>query len=242
MRFQEIIRNSFSDMHIIEEKEIFSIKAKRGPSNYIKIEKKLNQNLACFVGLILGDGSLRVKKARITIELTDAELIRKIKSLVEDLFNVKTKVKIRIDKRKNRKIRFYINIDNKAVYSLLNRIFGVPKGKKSHIIKVPKIIKESNINIKKAFLIGVLASDGGKRRVTRLGLSTASKRFRDDIFLLLKEIGINSYKESWINQKYKREYFGIVFNRIGLNELRECQSGQMGQILESFQNKIEVHA
>lgn len=241
MNLRNLISENFLDMEVIEKEKSFLIKSKFGPSDYIKIPKDLTPDIACFIGFVLGDGNLARKKKRITIELVDKGLIKKIKNLVLYSFNKKIKIFKRIDKRENRQIRYFVYIDNNAIYSLLNRIFEVPIGKKSDIIKIPNIIKISSDNIKKAFLIGVLASDGGKRQ-NRLGLSTASKKFREDLSDLLNELEMRNSKDSWINKKYKREYYGISFGRNSVNVLRECRSGQTGQILDSFFKRTEVQA
>lgn len=242
MDLSTLIIENFLDMEVIGKEKSFLIKSKFGPSNYIEMPTELTPDIACFIGFVLGDGNLARKKKRITIELVDKVLIKKIKNLVLYSFNKRIKIFKRIDKRENRQIRYFVYIDNNAIYSLLNRIFEVPIGKKSDIIKIPNIIKISSDNIKKAFLIGVLASDGGKRQ-NRLGLSTASKKFREDLHSLLIELGVNNHKDQWINKKYKKEYFGLTFNQNEIsNTLRECRSGQTGQILDSFFKRTGVQA
>src|SRR3989344_6101148 len=133
MNLTKLIRNNFKDMKIIEKENLFLIKARYGPSDYIKIYKKLSNELVCFVGFVLGDGNLGKVLKRVTIELTDKDLINKIRNLLFYLFNKKININMRIDKRKNRQLRFYININSKAIYLLLNKIFKIPIGKKSNI-------------------------------------------------------------------------------------------------------------
>ena len=65
-------------------------------------------------------------------------------------------------------------IDSKAIYNLLTKIYEIPIGKKSNIVKIPTLISNSNKSIKSAFLIGVMVTDGEKRR-RNAGISTASK-------------------------------------------------------------------
>ncbi len=236
------IKNYFSDMNVIEKNDHFLIKARYGPSEYVKIDKNLTPDLFCFVGIILGDGHLHKIRKRVKIDLIDKNLLEKIQNLVLYLFNKKARIFKRVDKRKNRNILFHMTINSKAIYVLLNKLFEVPIGKKSNIIQVPQIVKNSSKYIKKSFIVGVMASDGGKRGKNLAGLSTASEKFRDDLSIILDEIGIKNNKDQWINKRYKKMYFGLKFKRDNLDELRECQSGQMGQILNSFLKKVEVKA
>lgn len=180
------------------------------------------------MGLIIGDGHLDKKRKRIVIGLTDLNLIKKIRKLINDLFMIKLNIFSRIDKRPNRKIIHTLQFDNTIVYSLLNKIFEIPKGKKSDIVYVSQLIKKSNLKNKKGFLIGLFASDGGRRH-NKIGLTTTSKLLREDISGLLNDLNIKHSKESWIHKRYKKEYFGLYFTRKRLDKIMwECRSGQTG--------------
>lgn len=237
---QKIIKEVFKNFILIkEDKENFYFKAKTGPSKITKIPKKLNKKLCCYMGLIIGDGHINKDKKRIIIELVDFDLIKKIENLTKNLFNIKPQIYKITDKRPNRKIRYSLQINNSAIHNLFNKVIGIPKGNKSSIVRIPKLIKKSSINYKKALLIGLFATDGGKRYWTQIGLSTASKVLREDISHILDEINLRHSKDKWTHKKYKKEYFGIYFRRGNLNPLmRGCRSGQTGQILNSFLKKI----
>ena len=104
----------------------------------------------------------------------------------------------------------------------------IPYGKKSHIVKVPEIIKNSNKLIKIAFLQGIMMTEGGKRK-RGYGLSTASNQLWKDLIQLFSDVGIQVRKDKWTHKRYKKEYYGISFKVEEYSTLmRECQSGQMG--------------
>ena len=237
---KKVIKKELNNFILLkEDKESFYFKAKTGPSRITRIPKKINQDLLCYVGLIMGDGHLTKERKRIGIELTDLNLINKIQNLTDELFMIKPNILTRIDKRPNRKIRYILQIDNSMLHGFLYKIFEIPKGKKSDIVYISHLIKNNNLRNKKAFLIGLFAAGGGKRKGNKIGLTTASKLLMNDVSNILNELNISHSKESWTYKKYKKEYFGLYFTRNRLNKLmRECRSGQTGQILDSFLEKI----
>lgn len=230
MGYKKEIINSQRSLNVISKnnKEIIT-KAKYGPSKEIRIPLILTENLSFFVASIIGDGHLKKDKFQISIENSNKELINYIQKICKELFNKSLNIHpIKI--RKNRKPTFKLNIDSKSIYNLLNKVFEIPSGKKSNIVKVPYYIKKSNKKIKLAFLKGIMATEGGKRK-RGYGLSTASKELWEDLMKLFNNIKIVVLKDKWIYQKYKKEYYGISFKEKYMKLLMwECQSGQMGNV------------
>ncbi len=128
------------------------------------------------------------------------------------------------------KIQTYIlRIDSKSICKLIESVFKIPSGKKSDIVAVPFYISNANKNIKIAFLKGIMATEGGKRK-RGFGLSTASKRLWEDLIYLFNNINISISRDKWTHKKYKKNYYGISFNKKYISLLRwECQSGQMNR-------------
>lgn len=210
------------------EKEII-VKAKFGPSKPTRIPLTLNEDLVFLVAAIIGDGHLKKSKFQITIELTDKKLLEYIKKICLKLFNRKFNVK-NVKIRKGRKETFTIRIDSKAIYNLVQEVFEIPAGKKSHIVKIPEVIKNSNKKIKIAFLKGIMATEGGKRR-RGFGLSTASENLWKGLIELFEDVGIFVLKDSWVHKKYKKKYYGISFREEHMNRLKwDCRSGQTGDV------------
>lgn len=218
MDYKEKVINSQKELKLISknENEIIT-KAKYGPSKETKIPLNLEEDLAFFVATIIGDGHLKKSKFQTSIELTDERLLNYIKKMCERLFDRKFNInKVKI--RKGRKPTFVMLIDSKAIHNFLIEVFEIPSGKKSHIVKVPEHIKNSNEKIKLSFLKGIMATEGGKRR-RGYGLSTASENLWKDLIILFEEINIPVLKDKWIYQKYKKEYYGISFRKEHMKKL-----------------------
>lgn len=218
------------------KKEVY-VRARFGPSKLTKIPLSISNELATFVGMVLGDGHLKQNKFQISIELSNKNLINIFGDLCIYLFN--RKVNIYSRERQDRKRSYYCVLDSKAIYILLNKLYNVPSGKKSNIISVPVIVKHNNKDIKRAFLTGVLVTEGGRRR-KGIGLSSASKIFRNDIAELFMDFGMRVHLDEWEHKKYKKKYFGLYFKVKELPRLvRGCRSGQTDQILKSFLKDLE---
>ena len=210
MNYIEEIINSQKDLKLISKnKTELIVKAKYGPSKETSIPLVLNEELSFFIATIIGDGHLRKGKEQITIELTNKKLIKIVQKVTRDLFSREFNIKSRI---KNEKPTYYILMDSKAIYKLLNKVFEIPFGKKSHLIKIPKYIMKSNNKIKLAFLQGILVTEGGKRK-RGFGMSTASKQLWEDLIKVFKEVGIKTLVDKWVHKKYKKEYYGLCFKK-----------------------------
>lgn len=185
-------------------------------------------------GLIIGDGHLHGKKKRISIELRDKELIFRIKNLFYATFKINPSIYLRKVRTKNKKKSHILQIDNSPIYNYFNNILEIPSGKKSNIVKVPKLIKKSITSHKKSFLIGLFLADAGKRNY-QVRYTSASKHLRDEVSELLTGLNIQNFKDQWKHKTYKKEYYGLYFRRKLINLLlRGCRSGQTGQIQNSF--------
>lgn len=228
MNYKKDIINSQKDLRIISENDSELItKAKYGPSKLTRIPLQINEELAFFVGAIIGDGHLKKSKLQTTIELSDKDLIEYIKKICNSLFNRKFNIHpVKI--REKKKPTFSMCMDSKAIYNFLKDVFEIPIGKKSHIVKIPRYIFSSKKPIKIGFLKGIMATEGGKRR-GGFGLSTASKQLWIDLIDLFNNVGIPISKDKWTHKIYKKDYYGISFKGEYFPLLMwECQSGQMG--------------
>jgi intein/homing endonuclease len=224
--YSQKVKDSQKDLKIIKEnkKEIVT-KAKFGPSKLTTIPLHLCEKIAFLAGVIIGEGHLKISKKQIAIELTEKELIKEIQKTFKLLFKRNFNIK-EVKKRKKRKQSYSLVADSKALHNLFNQVFEIPIGKKSHIVKIPEIIKDSSKRIKLSFLRGILVTEGGKRR-SQYGLSTASKKMWNDLITLFKELNIPLFADRWIYKKYNKEYYGIAFKCKYLPFLmQECRSGQ----------------
>lgn len=231
MNLKKEVINSQKDLKIIFiTNDSINVKAKFGPSKETYLPLQLDERLAFLIGAIIGDGHLKRSKYQISIEISNKKILENIKKICFELFNREFNILL-VKKREGKAQSYHICIDSKAIYNLLNKVYEIPIGKKSHIVRVPRYVFDSNLSIKSAFLIGIMVTDGGKRRGI-IGISTASKELRKGLIFLLEGIGIKLFKDEWVNKKYSKKYYGITFKPKYLKSLmRRCRSGQTGQIL-----------
>lgn len=210
-----------SNVKIIEDNpDYLKTQIIKGSNKTFIIPNKISSDLSYLTGAIICDGHIRKDEYRIVFENVRKEIIEKFLEKMKDVFSVEEKYRIIKDKRKTRKKRYRVEISGKPIVVLFNDVFDIARGKKCYIVRVPDIIKESNLEIKRAFMEGVFDTDGGKRR-RGLGLSTASEGFRDDIVSILFDLGVHAKKDKWLNKKYKKEYFGLYFK----SDARVAKSG-----------------
>jgi hypothetical protein len=234
MNYKEKVLIALNNMNLINynNKEII-VKAKYGPSKETKIPLVINEELSCFIAAIIGDGHLKKNKFQISLDGFDLKLINRYKIICKRLFKRNFNVCKWIE---NEKYRYCLRIDSKAIYEVLKKVFKIPSGKKSNIVKIPKFIKENNKSIKASFIIGILVTEGGKRK-RGFGLSTSSKGLWKDLIYLFKEIKINVKKDKWIYKKYNKEYYGISFKKEEINKiLNKVKNKNVRKILIKSKN------
>jgi intein/homing endonuclease len=218
MKFKEKIILSQKDLKLISKNNSqIIVKAKYGPSKPTAIPLGVDENFAFLVASIIGDGHIKKSKFQIAFECTNPRLNNLLKKICKEKFNREFNIK-KIKERPGKKPSSILRIDSKAICKLLEGPFEIPRGKKSHLVKVPKIIKESNKSIKIAFLKGILATEGGKRR-RGYGLSTASKELWLNLIEIFKELNIPVLTDKWTHQSYKKDYYGISFKECHLKRL-----------------------
>jgi hypothetical protein len=98
----------------------------------------------------------------------------------------RVKVQPKFDKKEN---YWFIKFGNKVIFRYLNKIFDIPIGDKSSIIRMPKIIKDSHISYQIAFVSGFMMFDGGVHfNQARFSLGTKSKMLYEDIKQVLESL------------------------------------------------------
>ncbi len=215
---KEVLKLSKELIKISSNKNYVVLKATRGPTKPTRIPLKISEELSFFVAAIIGDGHIRRLKLQINFEVNEKNLVEYIQKICKKLFNRQFNLHKRTENHKGIRDRYSIVIDSKAICLLLNKVFKVPRGKKSNIVKVSQHIKKSNKSIKRAFLLGIMATEGGNRR-RGYGLSTSSKVLWKDLINLFEEVGINVKTDKWVHKKYKKEYYGISFKKEDFNLL-----------------------
>ncbi len=189
--------------------------------------------MACFIAAIIGDGHLRKHKLQIVLDGFNKNLINNFKILSQKLFGRDFNVVHWMERGKE---RYRLTMDSKAIYLLLNEVFEVQSGKKSNIVGIPVQIKNSSLSVKCAFVIGLIVTEGGRRR-RGFGMSTSSKKLWFDLIEIFQDIGIKISKDKWIYKKYNKEYYGISFLKSRLVILIDgCKDEEIKNILLNCEN------
>jgi len=182
-----------------------------------------NLELAEFIGIMLGDGSITSKAKQIHITLNykdDAEYIKYVCSLIEKLFERKPG----ICERKSDGV-FVISVSSMDLIDYLTRL-GLKKGNKIKLqVDIPNWIK-NNKTYSIACVRGLVDTDGcifnHKYKVnnrfynyTKLSFTSYSQPMRKSVYRILKSIGLkprlSNYRDIRIDsQKDMKMYFNLI--------------------------------
>lgn len=184
----------------------------------VKAVRNVSEDLAKIIGAHVADGSLRKRKQKWGhhYELVIREGYKSNALAFYKWFNSVFNLNI---KPKRKKSHYLIYVSNKIIFDYFTKIFEIPTGRKVDIISIPKIIKESDLEIKKAFLQGLFMFDGGvDYRTGYVNLISRSKNLIIDTTQLLKEINLEPDYINLNPDKYGR--YKIRFRK--LSKLKEC--------------------
>lgn len=167
----------------------------------IKAVKNLNENLAKLIGAHIADGYLKSERNTYRLKITDgrSELIKICGYWIKETFGFNPI--IRFSKEDN---AYNCWFNNKIIGRYIENIFKISSGKKSYIVREPKLIKDSSLRIRNAFLAGILNFDGCVKTTGMVSLTSMSKELIEDVkdIFNLNEIktnvGYNKNKKSWL--------------------------------------------
>lgn len=221
MDFQRFIKNLTSDNEIIVKGSHRNLlaRSKHGTKRFVKIPLKNSPELCFLVGCIISDGHLRKTKFAVTIEITDKKILSLIKKKFEKSFMLKLKTHKVRDKRLNRKMRWALKFESKAIWLLFTRVFEIPPGKKNDCVSVPQIIlKTKNLECKKQFISGLFLGDGGTSG-KRISFTFSNKMLCSGVKRILNQFGISSWTSEWIHKVSKKTIFNIfISSKIDINK------------------------
>ncbi|MEK7104189.1 MAG: hypothetical protein AAB842_02175 [Patescibacteria group bacterium] len=173
------------------KQNIESLKVNSASAKPVKATLFLNENLAKILGAFMADGSL--SQAHYNIELVD-----EYKDSVEAFIHwIKEEFGINPASLKRKKNAWRIIFSNKILARYLVCFFEVTPGPKTFDAFEPKIIRTSNLKIRKNFARGALMFDGCVAINKKIMFSSKSK------------ILIESIKEIW---RKDGVYFGMSFS------------------------------
>lgn len=148
------------DLSVIE-------KSKQDKTSGLKLPDLLTKELAEFIGIMVGDGHLghytgkdyrgrnyAINEIKISGNKSEREYLEYIMNLFHSLFGIK--LYYTQDTSLNAII---LRKNSKSILQFLNKVCGVPLNRKTRIVDIPEIIKNSDDSIKCVFLRGLADTD-----------------------------------------------------------------------------------
>jgi replicative DNA helicase Mcm len=147
----------------------------------------LTEDFLEFMGLIVTDGHISLKKYKVTFYSKSEELLKRFEKLSQKLF--KKQVSFYTDTRSRVKQAYFCS---KEIVQKLNYL-GIPKGNKTKKQIDLSIIKNLAPNLIKSFLVGVINGDGSisnRKSGGCIDIVSGNKEFIKQLKLLFRKIGI----------------------------------------------------
>lgn len=174
----------------------------------------LSEDLAYYIGLILGDGSLAGDSLnkrgnwRVSAVFDYPEHQQVFDEMVPRLMGVQNKHYK--DKRKNCSTS---GVHSKSIHWFLRSFFGMHNSYKAHKIEIPKTIMESkNEKLRIAVLQGLFDSDG---TVTKKDVryASTSKVAADQVKSILDNLGITNFQNTWLKNEKVLPLHSVIICR-----------------------------
>ncbi len=172
--------------------DIEYMKTNSSKCNVIKTINHNTKELAKILGAHVADGYLQIytnkrgsKNYIIKIVDFDIQAIKKLNFWFKTVFGIESKAIY--SKKDNAWVIYY---PSKIIARYFTKIFGIPSGKKSYSIEMPRILLKDSLDIQKEFLKGYLTFDGGVKLSGYIGFSTMSNKLRTSLENIIKKLGI----------------------------------------------------
>lgn len=152
---REIISLIHSDKYFKIQDKIDLLRIGNSSSKPIKPPKRLSKTLCKIAGAHAADGTL-FQKDRCGIYISIVDQHKESVQAFIDWIYVSFGLRFQIKKSKNSKNMWYVSFHNKIIGRYLMNIFDFPSGNKTYSVRIPSIIRDSDNENKKAFVIGYL--------------------------------------------------------------------------------------
>ena len=199
----------------------------------IKSDKE-SLRIARLLGFILADGTINIRKGRfkdgrgcwyngtkVRIRIYNAceEVLVRAKKDFEKEFGIKAKRYKRSDCNCEVVETKYQKIANKFIK------MGIPKGLKSGIIRVPKIVFESSNDFKSEFVSALFDCDGYMDpKPKTIDYSSKSRKFLEDLQILLTHLNIESViriKNTKLSGKIFKNYRLFITDNVSIENFKK---------------------
>jgi len=153
----------------------------------------LTETICKIAGAHAADGSLTLeidksgyKSYRFDIGDEHLSSVNVFRRWINEAFGLKPNIRKRSDKK-----LYVISLKNKILFRYLTIFLGFPVGAKTHIVRMPKLIRNSAFNYRKAFVIGAFTFEAAVCAEGATAFRVVSKKFTEDIADTLKSANIN---------------------------------------------------
>src|SRR3989344_2789468 len=200
---------------------------------------KINENMAEFMGILIGDGHLHFSKKSdkrkvyyVSISGSFSEDYNYHNEHIKSLFYKIFKTNITLIKQ-NRRNELLTKKHSKEIVSYIKNNFDIPTGNKSDNCKIPENILKSNKKIKSAFLRGLADTDFSlmfkkKNKFSHdyplIKITFKSKNLIKDVRTILKEFEFKFgkiVKEVYFDKRFNKNYQKYNINLYGKNNLEK---------------------
>src|SRR3989339_1705505 len=196
----------------------------------INTPKSLNDELAYFIGIHIGDGCLgNYKSSKYCMEYS-GHLIdekdfysREFKELFKKLFNKDIKIKEVIREKRN---CIKLSCKSKAIFTFINKVIAINEGPKKDIV-IPMVIKNSKYM--KYFLKGLADSDfclsfksknNSPNNNPSISISSYSTELVKEVNKELNKMGFITYTRFEFSRKrYEKKYLSNLIEINGIKQL-----------------------
>lgn len=211
-RFYEVENGDF--VAVQYNQNYFSTKNVKLPFTFIKhvndqhsvqytTPNKMNKELAYYIGLLTGDGGLTIN-GRICFSSADKQLVHSFYDLSKKLFGVDVKTA-------SGKYDYYYN--SVHIYQFLKDACKVSMDYAKNKT-IPATILESDVECVKAFIQGLMDTDGYYENTSKtVGITLSTKKLIEDLQVVLFNFGIISFIRHK-KVKYKDEFRDAYVLRI----------------------------
>ncbi len=160
--------------------EIRTVKGEKN-SKKVEIPQEMSEELSEFLGLLLGDGSL--KPGSVHFYNNNEKLLSRFEKLVDEIFDLETE-------REFARTVKSVKVNSRVLKDFLVSL-GFPEEKKSNNCSVPEKVLQSSETAIGSFLKGYYLADGSFNKY-EIEISTASKGMAQDLTYCLARIGASS--------------------------------------------------
>jgi len=236
-------RNFFGTWNNAMEKAGYKVKIMQKPI----IPDKLTPELSYFIGLLITDGHLvedLKKKHYVLLLFTSYEdELKLILKLIGDLFSYKAYVRKKKDGW-NKRFSYQIYINSKDLLYYFKDEIGLPTGAKSKIVRVPKIMFNTNKDNLINFVRGVMDGDGNISLKKPVNISSGNYYFLEDLKRLFLKLNLGTseiYKDvtAYILRLYQKDNLEIY--NLFYKEANLCYSRKRDILkINTFKNDYKL--